>query len=455
MYENSDNLKGINREELFARMVGELPWGGLKTFIQTNAQLLKQVTAGGHRMDPKRRQRAEKIVLREAEKAEYPEAMVNGLFAAWYPVHEELHKALEDYFHGDEYKAYREEHEIEEDQYILSPEKFEEYFSVDDLEEWRVLLCFSPLKFSDEQAAKVMDDGQGNTRLLARIKDLEEKTEQLEKREQQLIAEAERLRGECQSANAEAQEAKKANRQIRTEVEALNVRLERTSGENRKVNEQLVEAERAQKTFEDKLKQRLRTEGARLQNEVDRLQKELADWQVKYEDQRLQNKNLESGIAQANRERNLQRTQATEAKAEAKHLSSFADLILERIDWPKVGTSMKLTPRLRQQFNSLIRKLTYEEDRSLTIEGTLPEFWDSLMNLERELIGSIAQSNSQEVVTGDVEGYWRSLTDAFGDVQISLEARGVILKMLQEIFYQVLDMKDLEEAVVPMNRISP
>ena len=96
MYENSDKLKGINPGELFARMVGEVPWGGLKAFIQTNAQLLKQVTAGGHRMDPKRRQRAEKIVLREAEKTEYPEAMVNGLFATWYPVHKELHQTLED-----------------------------------------------------------------------------------------------------------------------------------------------------------------------------------------------------------------------------------------------------------------------------------------------------------------------------------------------------------------------
>jgi hypothetical protein len=50
---------------------------------------------------------------------------------------------------------------------------------------------------------------------------------------------------------------------------------------------------------------------------------------------------------------------------------------------------------------------------------------------------------------GDMQCYWTSLTDAFGDVQISLEARSVILKMLHEIFYQVIEMEDLKEAVIP------
>ena len=453
MFENSDKLKEVNPGELFARMLGEVPWSSLRAFIQANAPLLKQVTAGGHRMDPKRRKRVEKIIKREAEKAEYSDTVVSGLFAAWYPVHETLHKALEDYFHSDEYKAYREEHELDEEDYVLSPEKFDEFFSINDLEEWRILLCFSPLKFTDEQADRILDDSQGNTRLLARIKELEEENEKLRKRDQQLETETERLKATFQNANAETQDLKRQNRQCRNDLDALNVKLERALGENRKIRDQLAEVGSAQKTFEDKLKQKLKTEGARLLNEVERLQKDLAEWQVKYEDQRLQNKELEAGIARAQREKNRQCELAKEAIANAEKLTSFADLILKRIDWPKVGSAMKLTPRLRQQFNSLIRKLTYEEDRTLTIEGTLPEFWDSLMNLERELINSIAQSNSQEVLTGDVEGYWLGLTDAFGDVQISLEARVVILKMLQEIFYQVLDMDDLEQAMIPSMRI--
>ena len=46
MLENSDKLQGIDKEELFSRMLDEAPWAGLKAFIQANAPLLKQATAG-------------------------------------------------------------------------------------------------------------------------------------------------------------------------------------------------------------------------------------------------------------------------------------------------------------------------------------------------------------------------------------------------------------------------
>jgi len=449
---NESKLQGVDVKDLFTRMVSEVPWASLRTYVQANAQLLKLATIGGHRLDPKHRDRLDKLILREAEKGSFSQAATNGVFAAWYPVHEALHKKLEDYFHSDEYKQYRQEKSLTEDDYVLPEAKFDEFFSIDLLQEWRILLCFSPLKFSDAQADKVLDDSQGNSRLLGRIKELEERTAALEKREQQLAGEAERLREGHQQAQTDAQEARKAMRQARTDLDAANLKLERALAEGRKFKEQLDAAVGGQQSFEQDLRQKLTAESGRLQKEIERLQRDLASWQAKYEEQRLQNKDLEAGIQEARREVSRNQVAASQATANAKRLSGFADLILQRIDWPKVGASMKLTPRLRLQFNSLIRKLSYEEDRSLTIEGTLAEFWESLLAPERELVKSIAQSNSLEVQKGDVDGFWMGLTDAFGDVQISLEARSVLLKMLHEIFYQVIEMDDLKEPIIPQPR---
>lgn len=449
MLVNESKLQGVSTKDLFSRMLSEVPWASLKTFVQANAPVLKLATIGGHRLDPKHRDRIDKLVLREAEKADFAQTMTTGVFAAWYPVHEDLHKKLEDYFHGDEYKQYRQEKGLTEDDYVLPEPKFDEFFSIDHLQEWRILLCFSPLKFSDVQADRILDDSQGNSGLLARIKELEEKAAGLEKREQQLLGEAERLRESQQQAQAETQESRKSMRQARADLEALTVRLDRAQAESRKLKEQLDTTLAGQETYQKDLRQKLASESIRMQKDVERLQKDLAAWQSKYEEQRLQNKDLEAAAQAARREASHHQVSAAQSAANAHHLSGFADLILQRIDWPKVGASMKLTPRMRLQFNSLIRKLSYENDRSLTVEGTLAEFWESLLTPERDLIRSIAQSNSLEVMSGDMQGYWTGLTDAFGDVQISLEARSVILKMLHEIFYQVIEMEDLKEAVIP------
>lgn len=456
MLVNESKLQGVNTKELFTRMLSEVPWASLKTFVQANAPLLKLATIGGHRLEPKHRDRIDKLVLREAEKANFAQAMTNGVFAAWYPVHQELHKKLEDYFHSDAYKEYRQEQKLGEDDYVLPEAKFDEFFSIDHLQEWRVLLCFSPLKFDDTQAGKILDDSQGNSRLVSRIKELEERVATLEKREQQLAGEADRLRESQQQAQADAQESRKALRQARTDAEALTVRVDRSLADSRRLKEQLDAAQSSQQSVEQDLRQKLGAECTRLQKDVDRLQQQLASWQTKYEEQRLQNKDLEAAIHDARREATRHQDVAAQASANARHLTGFADLILQRIDWPKVGASMKLTPRLRLQFNSLIRKLSYEQDRSLTVEGSLAEFWESLMAPERDLIRNIAQSNSLEVMTGgDVAGYWMGLTDSFGDVQISLEARSVILKMLHEIFYQVIEMEDLREPIIPQPKVKP
>ncbi len=89
---------------------------------------------------------------------------------------------------------------------------------------------------------------------------------------------------------------------------------------------------------------------------------------------------------------------------------------------------------------------------SLTIEGTLPDFWNKLIKNEEELIRLISQSNTLEVIDGDLEGFWNIVSELFSDVQINLEARLFMVGLLQELFFQNLDLSDLKDSVIPSGK---
>jgi len=448
MLVHEELLQDVDRAEVLASMLGEIPWASIRSFVQSNEQLLKRCTAGGHRLETKSRKRIQALLLKEARKVEFAESFCNGLFVPWYPVHEELHKQLEDYFHSDEYKTYREENELADDVYVLSDEIFERFFKLDDLVKWRVLLCFSPLKFSKEQAQRLLDDTEGSAELLGRVAELEDRLQALEKEKNKFAGEAERLKSQYDQASADVQEHRKAQRQLRTESEGLQKKLEVALAENKRFRESLQKAEQVARDVERTVSAKLKKKTVSVRNDLERVNAELSNWQAKYEQQRVENRNLEKEIEEAREDlkQGQRELRATEDENEA--LDAFADAVLSKIDWAKVGLQLKLTPTLRQQFNSLIRKLNYEDDRTLTIEGTLAEFWDSLLSAEKELVHNIAESNTREVASGDVENYWLDLTDSFADVRISLEARTVLIKMLQEIFYQVIEIEDLESPTV-------
>lgn len=449
MLENNQTPEGVDREKIFSQMLSELPWASFRACVQSNAQVAKRCTAGGFRMDPKNRKRLTKVVLKEARKEDFSETFCGTVFAHWYPLHEDLHEKLESYFHSDEYAAYRKENDLDEDTYVLTDEKFNEFLDPKHLEQWRILLCFSPLKFTDEQAKRILNESQGSEDLLEKLRDLESRVDTLQKERERATRETERLREDQKEARSEVQELRQERRKLTTEVSRLQNKFEASQTENRKFREQL-EAKEAEAT--EKIKETSQshaTEARRLQKDVEAVREELRDWRTRYEEQKAQTRHLKEDVQGAEKRLREKEQEVQAHRDRIKELNGFANLILDNIDWPRAGAAMKLTPSLKRQFNSLIKKLNYEEDRALTIEGTLPEFWGRLQETEKQLIDTLAESNSREVMTGEVEDFWRSLTDAFSDVAIGLEARCVLLKMLQEIFYQTLEIEDLEEMAIP------
>lgn len=445
MLGNNEKIPGVNLADVFTKMLAELPWSSLRNYVQANAPLAKLCTIGGHRLEPNKRERIEKLIFREAQKTEFSDSWCNGVFASWYPVHDVLHGSLENYFHSDEYKAYREAEKLGEDDYVLPDAKFAEYFVVDDLDKWRILLCFSPLKFSKEQAAKILDDSQGNAQLLTKLKDVENERDELRRKAAQLAAEAEKLRAKQSEAGNEIQELKKQNRQLRQDQDQAQQKLESVQAEMRRLAQELSQADGVRAEREKALRDEMARTTARLQSDCDRVNKELISWQSRYEEQRLANRRLEEQAQDASRQAAQADQQRAAVEKRESEKDKFADLVLSRIDWAKVGGAMKMTPTVRRNFNSLIKRLNYEEDRSLTIEGTLPEFWSKLVKDEKDLVDNIAKSNTREVQTGDMDDYWRTLNDMFADVLINLEARMAMIGMLQEIFFQQLEDEDLAE----------
>ena len=127
----------------------------------------------------------------------------------------------------------------------------------------------------------------------------------------------------------------------------------------------------------------------------------------------------------------------------------LVDALLKKIDWPHVGAAMKMSPTMKRNFNSLMKRLDYDEDRNLTIEGTLKNFWGRLQAKELTLIDAIAKSSVRELEKGTIEDYWQNIADMFPEVQIDLEARIIMLNILQDIFYQNYTDAELQTAVIP------
>ncbi len=448
MLGNNEKIQGVNLADVFGRMLGEIPWTSLKNYVFASAPLMKLCTMGGHRLEPQKRDRIEKLIQREAQKPNMAEQMNNGVFACWYPVHTELHTNLEDYFHSTEYKEYRESKGLGEDEYVLPDEKFEAFFKVEDLPKWRILLCFSPLKFTAEQAAKILDDNSGNVDLVERLKGAETERDELSKKNAQLNGELERLRNRQNEMTNEIQELKKLNRQLRADNDSRQEKQDSLLAELRRANAQLTKFDSQKQDEQVALKEEMQRTRNRMQSDIDRLGKELASWQSRYEEQRQANRSLGEQTAEAGRKVEQIRKEKEGVEKRNGELEKFADLLLSRIDWARVGTAMKMTPTVRRNFNSMIKRLNYEEDRSLKIEGTLPDFWSTLQKSENALIDGIVKSESQEMMNGSADDYWEGLKELFPDVIMTLEARIAMLNILQEIFYQTFSDESLEEPLL-------
>ncbi len=435
---------GLRQSEVFARMVSELPWAGLRAYLEANSQLCKLCTLGGYRLEPKHRTRFEGFVLREAEKTAFSSAFCNPVFAQWYPVHETLYKTLEDYFHSEEYKTFRQGQNLAEDAYVLLPEKFQEVFAVEELEQWRILLCFSPLQFSVEQQSAVLSTAGGNTGLVRRIAELEEQLEAARRETAQARGDVDRLKAQTEATSGELQELRKARKDLTAERNELQGKFEASQADNRKLRAAITEKEAEVRASRAQVATAQQQEKSRLDATVARLEKESADWRGRYEQQRLEYRDLKDQQTQleANFAQIQKKLQDRDARIE--HMCSFADLLLGRIDWIQAGKNLHLTPALQKQFNSVLKKLNYEGGTTPSIDAALPVFWERLMTLEKHVIDQIAQSNTLEVGSGSAEEFWENLKEPFDDVIIGIEARLMLLRLLREVFYQMLDMDALE-----------
>ena len=449
MLGNNEKIENVDLKAIFDKMLAEVPWENLKAYILSNAQLTKLCTSNGFRLEVKNRKRAEIYIQRDVEKSGYSEIQCNGVFASWYPVHKDLHEALENYFHSDEYEKYRQENGVAEDEYVLPDEKFNELYSVSEFEAWRMLLCFSPLKFTHAQAEKILEDKKDDAVLMDRLTKAEADRNEFSKKNSSMAADLERLRAKQQTDQNEMQELRRQNRQLKSDLEQAQKRADTAMAEMKRANQQAAQAGQAMERREAEIREELGRVSQRQQGEIDRLSKELAAWQARHEEQCGLNHGLTERAAAAER-RSLDSMNARlEMERKLNANSVLVDALLAKIDWPHVGASMKLTPTMKRNFNSLVKRLDYDEDRNLTIEGTLKNFWGRLQARELTLIDAIAKSSVNELEKGTIEDYWQNIAQMFPEVQIDLEARITMLSILQDIFYQNYTDEELQTPVIP------
>lgn len=449
MLGNNEKIQGVSIPDMFSQMLSELPWRTLSQYISGNAQLLKVCTFGGHRIDPQQRPRLTKQVINEAVKTDYSDSTCSALFAAWYPVHAELHAKLEGYFNSDEYKEYRKENKLNDVDYVLSDDKFKEFFQVSDLKAWKILLVFAPLKFTKEQADQILNHQEGSEELLERIKDLEARLSEADRKASSASGELEKARQQQQNAENELKEARHQIRTQKGDIEALNQKFLSSSAEVKRLScllsSRSEELEKRAATASENA-ERVTT---RLQAELSRLKEELNGWQNKFQEQLQANRQIQNDAANTEARAGKSNAERDAAIKKLDESKKFVDLLLSRIDWAKLGSQLKLSPTLRKNFNSMLKRLNYEENLSLTIEGTLPQFWSRLQKKEGELIQRIAASSTLEVEKGDMKGFWEEVKDSFAEVQTSIEARLFMLGFIHELLFAIYVPEQLAAPTIP------
>ena len=449
MLGNNEKIQGVSIPDMFSQMLSELPWRTLSQYISGNAQLLKVCTFGGHRIDPQQRPRLTKQVINEAVKTDYSDSTCSALFAAWYPVHAELHAKLEGYFNSDEYKEYRKENKLNDVDYVLSDDKFREFFQVSDLKAWKILLVFAPLKFTKEQADQILNHQEGSEELLERIKELEARLSEADRKASSASGELEKARQQQQSAENELKEARHQIRTHKGDLEPLNQKFLSSSAEVKRLSGLLSsrseELEKRAATASENA-ERVTT---RLQAELSRLKEELNGWQNKFQEQLQANRQIQNDAANTEARAGKSNAERDAAIKKLDESKKFVDLLLSRIDWAKLGSQLKLSPTLRKNFNSMLKRLNYEENLSLTIEGTLPQFWSRLQKKEGELIQRIAASSTLEVEKGDMKGFWEEVKDSFAEVQTSIEARLFMLGFIHELLFAIYVPEQLAAPTIP------
>lgn len=449
MLGNNEKIQGVSIPDMFSQMLSELPWRTLSQYISGNAQLLKVCTFGGHRIDPQQRPRLTKQVINEAVKTDYSDSTCSALFAAWYPVHAELHAKLEGYFNSDEYKEYRKENKLNDVDYVLSDDKFREFFQVSDLKAWKILLVFAPLKFTKEQADQILNHQEGSEELLERIKELEARLSEADRKASSASGELEKARQQQQSAENELKEARHQIRTQKGDIEALNQKFLSSSAEVKRLScllsSRSEELEKRAATASENA-ERVTT---RLQAELSRLKEELNGWQNKFQEQLQANRQIQNDAANTEARAGKSNAERDAAIKKLDESKKFVDLLLSRIDWAKLGSQLKLSPTLRKNFNSMLKRLNYEENLSLTIEGTLPQFWSRLQKKEDELIQRIAASSTLEVEKGDMKGFWEEVKDSFAEVQTSIEARLFMLGFIHELLFAIYVPEQLAAPTIP------
>ena len=450
MLGNNEKIQGVNIPDLFAQMVGELPWRTLSRYVNDNAQLLKICTLGGHRIDPNQRARIEKLVLNEAKKNDFAETVTQPLFGVWYPVHEQLHQQLEDYFHSDEYKTYRGEHKLTEEDYVLSDEKFDAFYDLKENKAWRLLLAFAPLKFTAEQAEKILNSQEGAAELQEKLTALEEQLAAATKKAADAVAEVERARAQAQTSASEVQELKKQQRNLKGELDAANQKFASASAESKRLAAKLAEVNEAAKKREQEISENSDRAVVRLQADLERCKTELNNWQNKYQEQLLANRQIVSDAKQVDSKAEIANADKQKAIDELRGYQKFVDLLLDRIDWRSLGSQLKLTnPTMKLGFGRIIKKINYDRDATGTLEETLPKFWGDFTARETELINKIANSSTLEVRQGDMEGFWNEVKDSFESVQGSLEARLFMLAFIRELLFSIYTPEQLQTPTIP------
>lgn len=465
------NSKFTDEEKNLKVLLGKLNWSGLKEVISNSQTMRRAYEAGGFQLRRPNVKRAVDVVSKILRESDQQTSKIKiNLFLSYYqqPENREVALYLDKYFESDDYKKAANKQELKNCRYRLNNEKFQSFCSFLDKEKASLFLYFSPIIFTEEQANFLNDfsapvgDVNDSLVLATKTRVYEDKIRSLEVALRQSSS---KLVSEQKQLTKTKTELKRSASSVKTKERHLELEKTKTAELSAKVNESakridsLSSASQARKKQIDKLESTLRkSEGALkeervksegLNNTLQDLKNSLKKSEANYSAERDELTRIKSElrgsvsslkISEHHLEREKAKCAELSLKLEELQNSSGkpgSDSLIENLVRPllsdeRLSSLLNNNDREISDFRSLVQK-----DLDVGKEISFSEFWENLRSKEEGLVKSISQLTTNYFYAENSNDKWLNAEDAFEDLNYSIQAKAVLVRLIHESFKEL------------------
>lgn len=400
-------------EESLKLLFDRLKWSEISDVFNSITDVRRAYLTGGFTLKRENKTRSRNVFRKYfKDNPERSDTLKINLFMTWYSRQEGFGEDIDEYFQSDAYQTLVEEKGLDENFYHLTDEKLEEFSSRWSRDNARLLLFFSPIKFSESQA-EVVAEIEGDVvekrvekspkkevldEVRRSLKSAEKENRSLKKDLKKERAELRHLEGEMKGVSKEAETLRGEKERLANQLEELKCQADSHSGAVRELHSKI---------------RGLENEKRGLVDEREKNHKRINSLKEKVEEteRRLLNISRESPIDRILLDQSKLRSLFSAVHEESEVLSVFENLLKEKTE-SGTGTNF-------------------------------PEFWEQLGRKEQEKVRALSQISSVDMDKEKFATSWSDTEDLFKDLEYLAQAKLALIGAIHRLFREVAFGLDL------------